>query len=401
MDYHYDVVIVGAGPAGGQCARELAKVGIKVLIVDRQNEIGEPNFSTAGTTSDIIKEFKLPDELVPYKWDKLYLASPNVELCKELDHNFGYVFDFRKLRQWLVEVTAKLGGEVMVATNVKDFLYEDGKIVGVKYVGPMGDGEIRAKIVVDATGSIGTLVNKLKMANEVKKDVATGIEYQMTNVKFPYKNTLYFYLGDKFIPNGYGWVFPLSNHMAKVGIGRRLFGGSKEEKKSQNLNEMLTNFIHSIPWLESSEPVEFHAGTLTYNPEMKNFVQDNFMVIGTAASHVNPLGGEGIRHGMYSGRFAARVIIESLESNDCSKQSLIKYNKLWRDYSKNNWSDSYLLARSVYDNTNDIRMDAYIKRIDSLNGDEIYDTLFNYKFKRNALKMVSRIGLNFFKKKVG
>ncbi len=51
----FDVIVIGAGPAGGSCARECAKRGLKVLLIERSQEIGEPNYSTAGTPKEASK----------------------------------------------------------------------------------------------------------------------------------------------------------------------------------------------------------------------------------------------------------------------------------------------------------------------------------------------------------
>ena len=57
----YDVIVVGGGPAGGQAARNLAKRGHKVLLVERYQDFGHNDFSSAGMTLEPLKEFDLPD----------------------------------------------------------------------------------------------------------------------------------------------------------------------------------------------------------------------------------------------------------------------------------------------------------------------------------------------------
>jgi len=385
----YDVIIIGAGPAGLQCARELAKENIKVLVVEKQKEIGEPNFSTAGTPEETLKVFDLPQEIAPYKWNKIYLKSANQEFTGIMKENTGYVFDFRKLRQWLAEDAAKNGAEISVGTTIKEPIFEDGKIVGLNYQGIYSEGQFKAKVVIDATGSGAVLARRPELLKPVTRESAIGLELEMTNLTFPQEDCLYFYLGDYYIPNGYGWVFPLSPNLGKVGIGRYLIADKKFD-----LKQGLKDFISKIPWLKDGQSVEFHSGTLTFSLDFDDFVNDGFMAIGTAGSHVNPLGGEGIRHGMYAAHFATEVLKEAFAKNDFSKKKLNKFNHLWHDYySKNNWKECVALSNYVYSDTNDPKIDQYIKDLSSLSGDDLFDLLFNYKF----LSKLPEISLNILK----
>lgn len=389
---NYDVIVVGAGPAGGQCARELAKANLKVILLEKEKEIGEPNFSTAGTIAETIETFGIPQEVAPYKWSGFHLNSAGVEFSKRCEKNFGFVFDFRRLKQFLAEEAADNGGEIAVGVTVEDLIIEENKIVGVKYRGIVSAGEMRAKVVVDATGGASILASKVGLINEKKKLVATGLELEMTNVKLPEAGTLYFYLGDKYIPNGYGWVFPLSDEVSKVGIGRY----NIDSNKNLDLKEQFKKFIGEISFLKEAQPLEFHAGSLTFEPSIKNFVKDGFIAIGSAATLVNPLGGEGIRHGMHSARFAAETIKMAFEKNDFSERSLSHQNELWADYARNAWYESYLLAKKVYSNTEDSVIDSYFNLLKDFTGDGLFDLLFNYNFEKYIPNIVKRYGRNKF-----
>ena len=190
----YDVVIVGAGPAGCQCARELAKENIKVILIEKQKEIGEPNFSTAGTPEETIKVFGLPEEVAPYVCDKFYFKSLNLEKIFTLKKYRSYVIDFRKMRQWLASEVSKNGGEISVSTTAKDLVIENGKTVGVRYQGLISSGVIKAKVIIDATGIAGILSKDLQIFDSTKTIQTLETEFEMTNLTLPIKNALYFYI---------------------------------------------------------------------------------------------------------------------------------------------------------------------------------------------------------------
>jgi len=389
----YDVVIVGAGPAGCQCARELAKENIKVILIEKQKEIGEPNFSTAGTPEETIKVFGLPEEVAPYVCDKFYFKSLNLEKIFTLKKYRSYVIDFRKMRQWLASEVSKNGGEISVSTTAKDLVIENGKTVGVRYQGLISSGVIKAKVIIDATGIAGILSKDLQIFDSTKTIQTLETEFEMTNLTLPIKNALYFYMGNEFLPNGYAWIFPLSDNIVKIGFAKVL----KDNESTYNLEIGLKKFIESIPWLNKSQPLEFHISSFPYN-HTNNCVRDNYIVIGSAAGHLNPLAGEGIRHALYSGKFAAQVVNEALTNNDTSAKKLSKFNNLWKDYSKDNWKMCRAIAYQMYNNTSTDKTDKLLKSLQKFSGDEIYDIFFNYNFEPYLAKVIGSLSLSEIKK---
>ena len=117
----YDVIIIGAGPAGGSAARELSKLGKRVVLIERSRVLGEPNYSTAGTPLSTAKDFDLPDDVLSATWRKIILCSPNHEAVWEYPDVRGYVLDFRKLKQFLVHDAEKHGAKVSLGTTATDF----------------------------------------------------------------------------------------------------------------------------------------------------------------------------------------------------------------------------------------------------------------------------------------
>lgn len=387
----YDVIIIGAGPAGLQCARELAEYGIKVLVVERQKEIGEPNYSTAGTAEETVKNFGLPKEVAAYECDKFYFKSPSVEHIFKLDKYKCYVLDFRKLRQWLAGEVSKNGGEISVCTTVEKLVIENGKVTGVEYRGLVSSGVIKAKVIVDATGIIGILSKDLNIFDHDKTIFTTATELEMTNATLPAKQALCFYIGDFFIPNGYAWVFPLSDSVAKVGLARVTDG------KPFNIEAALKKFIEGLPGLANAQPLELHVASFAFN-HTDNCVRDNYIVIGSAAGLLNPVAGEGIRHALYSGRFAAQAIKEALDKGDTSEKQLSKFNDLWSDFSKDGWHLCRNLARSLYENTNNKKTDHFLESLTKLSGDQLYEIFFNYNFKKNLKKLTSVFAIDRVRK---
>ena len=98
----YDVIVAGAGPAGGNCAKELAEMGYNVLLLERSKIIGEPNFSSGGTVKETMKNFNLPKKITDSSWSSISLQGPTQKA--EFDYNktmgtINYLNNFLRIKQ--------------------------------------------------------------------------------------------------------------------------------------------------------------------------------------------------------------------------------------------------------------------------------------------------------------
>lgn len=374
-----DVIVIGAGPAGGSTARELAKLGRKVLLIERSQEIGEPNYSTAGTPKETVEEFSLPESVLSAEWNKISIATPRARAVWEYPNPRGYVFDFAALRKFLAEDAANSGAEILVGTSVEDFVREGGEVVGVRYHGALGSGEVKAKVIVDATGHNEFGNSKLKLNSEKIEDLGTAMEYVMTGLPPELQGTLGLYMGPDYIAEkvyGYAWAFPMKgNSDAKVGICAlgKLPDGLK-------LDELQEKFIDGMPEFKKMEPTEIHAGAARlYRPNNRH-AHRNVLLVGDSSRQVNPLGGEGIRHSLRAGRMAAGVIDEYLKGNKANPAWLEKeFEKRWRKQFARQWKLSRLfINRAARLSAKD--WDKLINVMKHLSPDELFDFMFNYNF---------------------
>lgn len=349
----YDAIIIGAGPAGGSCARELAKMGHSVLIIDRSAEIGEPNYSTAGTHPETIKEFNLPKELIFTSWNNLQFRGPNGKFVNiKYDKIIGYSIKFRELKQFLTKEAINNQATTHIQTTAVDLIKDErGKIIGVKTQGIEGDKNYFANVVVDATGVEGKFATQLGLRKTANLDSAIGFEQLMTNINLPDNGkTVYIGLGSQEAPGGYTWIFPTSEKEAKVGIAWFPEYNKKYNEKL-DIKEYFQKFLKSYPGFEKAEEIENHchgAVIIKDGKSLKNYSMDNFICIGCAAAQINPLAGEGIRHFLRSGRMAAQVISEAIKNQDFSQNQLSKYDKLWKDYAEEKWKLCAYLHQFIY-----------------------------------------------------
>jgi geranylgeranyl reductase family protein len=371
-----DVIVIGAGPAGGQAARELAKLGRKVLIIEKSQEIGQPNYSTAGTPKETVVDFDLPQNILSSSWNKIMWATPRKKAVWKFSEPVGYVLDFAGLRKFLAEDAISAGAEILVGTTVSELIEKNGIYEGVKYHGVFGDGEVRAKIIIDASGHHEFGNTTLKINPLSSENLANGLEYQMIGSMVENKDTLAFYMGQDYAPSGYAWAFPMNggNH-TKVGIC--VYG----QHNGKTLSELLEKFMNSVADFKTMEPIEVHAGAARTDGGVKNHVYKNLILIGDAAHQINPLGGEGIRHALHAGRMATLVVDEYLKKENKNTEWLKEeYEKKWKEKFYRKWKYSRILSELIYHKLDDEKLDDLIEVLKDLSPSDAYEILFNYKF---------------------
>ncbi|PKP61352.1 MAG: digeranylgeranylglycerophospholipid reductase [Candidatus Altiarchaeales archaeon HGW-Altiarchaeales-1] len=330
--YDYDVVIVGAGPAGSICARYLAEKGVKVLVVEKRQEIGAPKRCGEGIVVESLEGFNF-DPNANWITNKIHgfsIYSPNRKrVSMSWNEPKGWIVERKIFEKYLAVDAINAGARYMVKTRAIEIMKEGEKIYGVK-VENMGDKfEIRSKIVIAADG-VDSKIAKSAGINTVNKlsDYHSGFQYEMAGVKNCDSKQIHIYVGNTVAPKGYIWIFPKGERVANVGIVIL----AKESSDKRRAKDYLDKFIETHSEIfEGASPIEINAGGVPVSGAVETFVHDNFMIIGDAAQLVNPIHGGGIVLAMNSGNIAAEVASEALKEGNTSKEKLYRYEKIWRE----------------------------------------------------------------------
>jgi geranylgeranyl reductase family protein len=365
----YDAIVIGAGPGGGECARELSAVGYKVLLLERSKIIGEPNFSSGNILKDTLGEFKLSKKIIQTKWNSLAIISKNQKAEFYFKDTIGYIIDYKALKRFLADEAKRNGAVLMVGTAAEAPIMEEGKLKGVKFT----NGKAKAKVIIDASGPYGILSAKFGILKERTSGMA-GVEYLMSNVTFENGRKPQFYLGKSFIPKGYAWIFPTKKSEAKVGVA--IWTQNKGVQR-----KALDKFVASNSQTKHAKILDIHGGRVAFaNP--KTFVQGNLIAIGDAAGQCNPLGGEGIEYALRAGRYAAMACIKYMQSDRKDIGLLKDYDKLWKKHIGKRWALSYVMADRVYPKLSDKNADRLVRLYKRMAPDDIIDLLYRYKFQK-------------------
>ncbi|MBD3210892.1 geranylgeranyl reductase family protein [Candidatus Micrarchaeota archaeon] len=337
MDFDHDVIVIGGGPAGSTFARYAAAEGMDVLVVDKRKEIGVPVRCGEGLgESEIITgEVDLPGRCFSTNVRGARIYAPNGKsLTWKTDGTQGWVLERKIFDKWLCELAVEKGARVKVYTRATGLLKENGSINGVM-LSESGKGEYpaRAPLVVSAEG-MESMIAREAGFNTVHRlqDVGTCYQYEMKPIE--HENLIELYFGKQVAPRGYVWIFPKAGRKANVGVG--IGGHLTDWKKRSGIDgaapkEVLDRFIEKRKGFSDANILTEFGGVISVGAPMKEFVTDNFMVIGTAAKQVDPIHGGGIYLAMHAGRLAAGIAAKAHETKDYSKKTLYEYEKLWRE----------------------------------------------------------------------
>ncbi len=320
----YDVIVVGAGPAGCVVAKELASFGFDVLLLDRAQEIGVPKETGEGISEGAIKRLglKVPDYCIAWRVNCSRVYAPNGSYV-ELKGN-GVILEMKRFVKWLACEAALAGARVCCKCFVHDVLKDErGFVSGVKFRWMGEEKEAKAKLVIAADG-VESLVAKKAGLNTTCSPylVDAGVQYEMANIDIEEPRRIEIYLGNQIAPRGYVWIFPKGEKIANVGVG---IAGNRVEVAKRYLD----SFIKTREWLRKGSVIEVNAGCIPVGGFMKDMVLDGLIVVGDAAHQVNPLHGGGIAEAMHAAKIAANVAKKALEKGDVSKNVLKEYNELW------------------------------------------------------------------------
>ena len=324
--HHYDLVVVGGGPAGSSAAYVAAKNGIKVALIEKEETIAESVRTSGVTWIQNIKEFGIPDNCFnPIK--NFSFCSPNNTVTISDTVARAAVLDVRKTYRWLAEEAKKAGADIFVKTNVNEVIKnEENDIVGVMATNPDEKMTFLSKIIIDATGFPSTVGKAMGFVKQWKR-FGAGAEYEV-KVEHVDSQTWWLMVGQQYSPAGYAWIFPLGNNIVRIGVGVGKPESNVDPK--QRLKELMNSKIGPIKDLGNITPIEFHYGLIPNEGVSRKTIFNNLILVGDSAGQANPLVLEGIRYAIKFGRLAGEVSSNAIKNERTDESALSTYEEKWR-----------------------------------------------------------------------
>ncbi|MGC9444294.1 MAG: geranylgeranyl reductase family protein [Candidatus Methanospirareceae archaeon] len=324
---HYDVVVVGAGPAGSSTAKTAAEQGLDVLLLERNAEIGVPVRCAEGVSKEIEQFVAIAPRWVCTAPRGMILYGPNgtaIVLSVAGGEEIGYIVDRRLFDKALAQQAARAGAEVRVKTRASGLISVDGFVKGV-YATTTGEPvRIQADVVVGADGVESQIGRWAGMDTYLPlSDMAICAQYLMCNIMV---NTAFYetYFGRAIAPKGYAWIFPKGPDSANVGLG--ISGDVSGE--SSRARDLLDAFIAQR--FPKGTILARSYGAVPLSGPVYETVANGLLLVGDAARHVNPANGGGILQALQGGAIAGEMIANAIRARDVSKRGLQGYEKRWR-----------------------------------------------------------------------
>jgi len=347
MAEKFDVIVVGAGPAGTACAYTLAKSGVEVLLVERGEYPGSKNVMGG------VLYRKMMDDIIPGFYKEAPVERPIVEQrFMMLDRESALTFSYKglewgeepynnftvlraKFDQWFADKAVQQGALLVNETVVLECIVEDGKVVGVRTDRP--DGDVYADVVVLADGVNSLLAKSLGFHKEFRPDeVALAVMEVLKldrkiiedrfNLEGDHGCTIEIFGDATKGILGTAWLYTNKDSL-NIGVGAMLSGLIKHKIKPYELLEYVKQHPMLRGYIQGSEQQEYLAHLI---PEggyrsMPQIVGDGVLVVGDAAQLVNAIHREGSNMAMTSGVLAAEAILRAREANDFSQNGLDSY----------------------------------------------------------------------------
>jgi geranylgeranyl reductase family protein len=290
-DKMYDVIVVGAGPAGCRTAELIAKKGYDVLVLEEHSTVGKP----VQCTGLVCKKIgKLPKDIIINKIKKARFFSGQ-EYFEIKSKQPVFIINREKFDKYLALNAKKAGVEFKVSTKFTGFENYQAKF----FVGADGPNSIVAKKA------------RIKLPNNLLFAVQVRAKYVFDS------DTVELWFGSGIAPGLFAWVVPENEETARVGL-----------MTERNPNEYLEKFLEMrFEKIKNSDRV----GDIIRYGLIECSVSDKVLLVGDAACQIKPFSAGGLVYGQIGAKHAADACAKALETNDFSKQFLLNnYDKKWK-----------------------------------------------------------------------
>lgn len=327
----YDVIVIGAGPAGSTAATYATTSGASVLLVDKKKDIGSP--IQCGGFLPCFEELQelLPGAELPHMLENIpqtcihtttsihRFISPNLE-----PREFGVeasVVDRSRFDKHLARQAVKAGADLMVGTRAASI---DGDIVSLR--GVHGEFDIGAKVIIGADGPT-SLVAKTAGLVDRSDDMgrAVALEYELEGADID-KDAVEMFFGRDYAPAGYAWIISQGGDSANIGVGiRRALC-----EPGVSVQDYLHRFMYEHPLacekFRDARITAVISGIVPVGGAPQQTVKDNTLICGDAAGHLIATNGGGIPTAMVGGKVAGETAAGAV-AGTCK---LEEYEDRWR-----------------------------------------------------------------------
>lgn len=304
----FDVLIIGAGLAGLQCARLLSQAGQRVLLVDHKQKLHQSVHTTGIFVRRTLEDFEIPADCLGPAVRHVTLHSParrSLELSSP--HDEFRIGRMGKLYQRFLEESLRSGAEWMPATRYAEHSLLKNEIV-VRLEGKRSSRWIKARYIVGADGANSRVARQLQL--DTNSEWIVGVEDVLKGIPLDGPPRLHCFLDCELAPGYLAWIAN-DGEEAHIGVG----GYASMFDPGAALDRFRSSLGNIID-LKSSSFIERRGGRIPVGGVLRRIANEHGLLVGDAAGAVSPLTAGGLDPCIRLSTLAARVITNYLETNN-------------------------------------------------------------------------------------
>ncbi|HID61806.1 MAG TPA: NAD(P)/FAD-dependent oxidoreductase [Anaerolineae bacterium] len=304
----YDVVVVGAGPAGSCSALAAAEAGARVLLLDKKREVGVPVQCAEYVPRQLAAHVPWSHRCVAQQIALMRTHLPDGQSVETPSP--GYVIDRALFDKTLAAAARRAGADLLLRARAAERTAR-----GLVIRQGAEEFEVEAKIIVGADGPRSTVG---RWIGQVNRQLVIAAQCQVV-LEQPLEATQVYF--DPYYPGGYGWLFP-KGQVANVGVGVGL-------RFKRDPREALGHLLDRLK-INPQAVIGYTGGLIPSGGPPERTWEENIILVGDAAGQTHPITGAGVAHACLCGQLAGKAAARAALHSDLSL--LGEYEQEWRDF---------------------------------------------------------------------
>ncbi|MFZ5633024.1 MAG: geranylgeranyl reductase family protein [Bacillota bacterium] len=348
----YDVVVVGGGPAGCFTAANIAGYGFKVLVLEEHKKIGEPVQCAGLVSPRTLSLVSAPKDLVTGEYSGARIMSAlGSELLIKDNKIYALAVDRSAFDRHIAGLAREAGAEILLGAKAAGIKKKsNGFKVNISIEGRETTAGCRLLIGADGVNSrVGRWLGLPPAEDRV--NMYAG-DIQLSSLQ---TDKVLIFLGQAFAPGWFGWLIPLTDRLARVGVGS-IYNHRSPRYYFKRMTE------HFPSAFRGYRELKYTGGAVPFGL-MKKIYSSHAMLVGDAAGQVKPMSGGGLYTGLRGALICSRVACRALGQDQLHEKSLSEYQTLW-DGEFGAEFRSGLRHREVYGSMSDHDLDKLLRFLD-------------------------------------
>lgn len=314
----YDVVVVGAGPAGSMAAKYAALNGARTLLIEEHGQVGSPVSCTGHISRKALEECEMGEgSYVNKKIRGAFAYAPDGRsIVLDGRRTMTYVVERKIFDREMARKAVAAGASIAVNTTAVGLEPGPGG-VRVATEGPEGPAVIPAKVVIGADGVKSKVARAAGLGPlpHVCSAIQVEASYEPRDPAF-----VEMFAGRAYAPGYFAWAVPTAGDCCRVGL-------IADENAHVYLDRLLTR--HPVVSKKARSAVDLIVGGIPVGT-LRRTVADGVLIVGDAAGHVKPISYGGIYAGARCAKIAGEVAARAALDGDPSARRLAEYERRWR-----------------------------------------------------------------------